>query len=195
MLASSPVKVDLTENDARRMRKVPQAQRLALFLLPLLATSSSLAASPKAVSGHRSMRHSHPAAKRHLAVHEISIVDESGRVCMTLSAAKGAPSIRMFGPDGAERMTASLNASGYGSIQITNPNESSPVASLAVDDKGAHVKFDRPGGASSYLFLNNAGESGAVFLDSSGKRSLDLLVTPSGATEVHRYDQPDTPIR
>lgn len=172
MLASSPVKVDLTENDARRMRKVPQAQRLALFLLPLLATSSSLAASPKAVSGHRSMRHSHPAAKRHLAVHEISIVDESGRVCMTLSAAKGTPSIRMFGPDGAERMTASLNASGYGSIQITNPNESSPVASLAVDDKGAHVKFDRPGGASSYLFLNNAGESGAVFLIAVEKEAL-----------------------
>lgn len=193
MPASSPVKVDLTENNARRTGKPLQAQRLALFLLPLLATPS-LAASPKAVSGHRSMRHFHPAVKRHLAAHEISIVDETGRVCMTLSAAKGTPSIRMFGPDGAERMTASLNASGYGSVQITNPNASSPVASLAVDDKGAHVKFARPGGASSYLFLNNAGESGAVFLDSSGKRSLDLLVTPSGATEVHRYDQPDKPI-
>jgi hypothetical protein len=140
------------------------------------------------------MRHSHPATKRHLSAHEISIVDETSRVCMTLSAAKGTPSIRMFGPDGAERMTASLNASGYGSVQITNPNASSPVASLAVDDKGAHVKFDRPSGASSYLFLNNAGESGAVFLDSSGKRSLDLLVTPTGATEIHRYDQPDKPI-
>jgi len=193
MPKSSPVKVDLTENNARRIRKPPQVQRLALFLLPLLATSS-LAASPKAASGHRSMRHSHPAVKRHLAAHEISIVDETGRVCMTLSAANGAPSIHMLGPDGAERMTASLNASGYGSIQITNPNESSPVASLAVDDKGAHVKFDRPGGASSYLFLNNAGESGAVFLNGSEKRSLDLLVTPTGATKVQRYDQPDKPI-
>jgi hypothetical protein len=63
------------------------------------------------------------------------------------------------------------------------------LATLAIDDKGTHVKFDRPGGASSYLFLNNIGESGVVFLDANGARKLDILVTAAGKTEVHRYDQ------
>jgi hypothetical protein len=133
------------------------------------------------------------ASRTHLRVRQIDIVDEAGRVCMTLSTIHSAASIRLFGSDGSEKMIVSLDSSGHGSVQIANPQSSGPSAALAVDDKGAHVKFDRPGGASSYLFLNNAGESGAVFLDNTGKRRLDLLVTPSGATEIHRYDQPNNP--
>ena len=129
------------------------------------------------------------ASTAHIKARQIDIVDEAGRVRMTLSTTHGAPSIQLFESDGVEKMVVSLDASGHGFVQIANPESSGPSAALAVDDKGAHVKFDRPGGASSYLFLNNAGESGAVFLDTSGNRRLDLLVTPSGTTEIHRYDQ------
>jgi hypothetical protein len=188
MQESSPAKGDLFRNNSWRSKNSVQDQILLTILL--LFAASPIPASSQSASAHTSMRHPHPMSKRHLTVREISIVDEAGRVCMTLSATKGAPSIHFFGPDGKERMTASLDSSGYGSIQIANPSVSSPVASLAVDDKGAHVKFDRLGGASSYLFLNNAGESGTVFLDSKGKRSLEILVTSSGETEIHRYDQP-----
>ncbi len=92
-------------------------------------------------------------------------------------------------------MTMVVDKNGYGSVRLSNPSPSGPVASLEIDDKGAHVKFDRPGGASSYLFLNNTGGSGVVLLDSKGSRKLVLIVAPSVETEFRCYDQsaPKTP--
>jgi hypothetical protein len=129
-----------------------------------------------------------------LIAHEIRIVDEKGQVRLILSAKSGSPTINMLGTDGAIRFSASLDGAGYGSIKILNPAATGPVASLELDDKGAHVKFDRPGGGSSYLFLNNAGESGAVFLDTNGKRRLNLLVKQDGQAEIQRFDEQQKPI-
>ena len=90
-----------------------------------------------------------------LKLQELRIVDESGRVCIVLSAHSGVPSIQLLGSDGSALLSASLSKDGFGAVKIENPNTSGSVAAIEVDDKGAHVKFDRPGGASSYLFLNN----------------------------------------
>ena len=116
------------------------------------------------------------------------MVDGSGVVRMILSTRSGAPEFSLLGQDGQVLLSASLDAQGFGSVQISNPAKGGPHAGLALDDKGAHVKFDRPGGASSYLFLNNEGESGAVFLDAGGRRRLNLLVKPNGESAMERFD-------
>jgi hypothetical protein len=46
---------------------------------------------------------------------------------------------------------------------------------------------DRPGGASSYLFLNNAGESGVVFVHANGVRRLNVLVGPDNDAKIERF--------
>jgi hypothetical protein len=79
-------------------------------------------------------------------------------------------------------------------VRIQGSDPSGPSASLEVDDKGSHVKFDRSGGASSYLFLNNAGESGVVLLDLNGKRRLNLLVQADGEPVVQRFNAQGQPI-
>ena len=116
-------------------------------------------------------------------------MDESDRVCIVLSAHNGAPSIQLLGTDGSALVSASLSENGFGAVKIENPNTSGSVAAIEVDDKGAHVKFDRPGGASSYLFLNNVGGSGAIFIDTQGKRRLNLLVPENGTAEIQRFDE------
>lgn len=97
--------------------------------------------------------------------------------------------MQLLDPLGQKRITISVDEHGYGTVHLLNPNPAAPVASLEIDDKGAHVKFDRPGGASSYLYLNNIAGSGVVLIDSAGTRKFDLMVDPSGETEFHRYDQ------
>lgn len=125
---------------------------------------------------------------------EVRIVDDQGKTRLILSAKTGLPVVTMLGSDGTVRLSMSLNQSDYGSIKIKNPNPAGPVAALELDDKGAHVKLDRPGGASSYLFLNNAGESGTVFLDANGKRRLNLLVTADGQAHITRFDEQQDPL-
>jgi hypothetical protein len=105
---------------------------------------------------------------------EIKIVDSQGHSRITMSAKSGNPVIRMLQTNGVPSVEVLLDATGHPTIKLANPDLKGPTAVLAVDDKGAHVKFDRPGGASSYLFLNNAGESGVVFVDSNGVRRLDI---------------------
>jgi hypothetical protein len=70
---------------------------------------------------------------------------------------------------------------------LMNP-DGGATASLAVDPKGAHVKFDRPGGASSYLFLNDEGVSGVVLFDKSGKRRYELLLNADSSVTTRRFD-------
>ena len=53
---------------------------------------------------------------------------------------------------------------------------------------------DRPGGASSYLFLNNAGESGVVFVDANGVRRLNVLVGPDNDAKIERFGSDGKPI-
>lgn len=125
---------------------------------------------------------------------EVRIVDDQGKTRLILSAKSGLPVVTMLGGNGAVRLSMSVNESDYGSIKINNPNPAGPVAALELDDKGAHVKFDRPGGASSYLFLNDAGESGTVFLDANGKRRLNLLVTVDGQAQITRFDEQQRPL-
>lgn len=124
-----------------------------------------------------------------ITLHAINIVNDSGKVVMTLSTANQSPVLRLLDVNGKPELTISLNQSGFSSIKLENPNVADPRAVLEIDDKGAHVKFDRAGGASSYLFLNNGGESGTVFLDAKGERRLETLVTPAGKTEIRRYDR------
>jgi hypothetical protein len=124
-----------------------------------------------------------------LRMRGLDIVDEQGKICMTLSASSQVPTLELLDSSGQKRVTITVDKSGYGAVLLSNPTVSGPIASLEIDDKGAHVKFDRPGGASSYLFLNNSGGSGVVLLDSKGSRKLDLMVAPSGETEFRRYDQ------
>jgi hypothetical protein len=56
------------------------------------------------------------------------------------------------------------------------------------------LKFDRPGGASSYLFLNNAGESGVVFVDANGVRRLNVLVGTDSDAKIEHFGSDGKPI-
>ena len=91
---------------------------------------------------------------------EIKIVDSQGRPRIIMSARSGNPVIQLLETNGAIGMEVLLDSTGRPAVKLANPDLKGPTAVLEVDDKGTHVLFDRPGGASSYLFLNNAGASG-----------------------------------
>ena len=65
---------------------------------------------------------------------------------------------------------------------------------LEVDDKGSHVKFDRPGGASAYVFLNNSGQSGIAFLDATGNGRFSIQVHANGDVTMQHLDDSGNPI-
>lgn len=154
--------------------------------LPSFANASSPRQTPSGVS----MKDTHKRSPKRtsLTLQDLRLVDGSGLVRLILSTRSGNPEISLLGVNGQVLLTASVDAKGFGSVQIRNPAQEGPGATFALDDKGAHVKFDRPGGASSYLFLNNQGESGAVFLDAGGRRRLDMIVKSNGESAVERFD-------
>jgi hypothetical protein len=65
---------------------------------------------------------------------------------------------------------------------------------LEIDDKGTHLKLDHPGGASTYLFMNDAGVSGLVFEDQNGKRRYEILREVDADTTVRRFDAEGKPL-
>jgi hypothetical protein len=118
---------------------------------------------------------------------EIRIVDEQGRLRMALSAKSGSPTIELLNADSRSSLMIALDDSGRPSLRLRNPNANGPVSAIEIDANGAHVKFDRPGGASSYLFLNNSGGSGVVLVDSKGVRRLEALVAADGSSTFVRF--------
>lgn len=124
-----------------------------------------------------------------IVTQEIQIVDAKGHPTMVLSGKSGMPIIEILRQDGQRALTLSLDDAGRPSVKLVNPDATAPTAALEIDDKGAHVKFDRPGGTSSYLFLNNAGGSGVVLIGPNGARSVDILAAPDGTTTIKRYDE------
>jgi hypothetical protein len=122
---------------------------------------------------------------------EIQIVDGNGNVRILLSAKSGVPIFQLADANKKTNALISLDEEGRPSIRLNNPEASGPSAIIEIDNNGTHVKFDHPGGASSYLFLNNAGGSGVVFIDAKGVRRLDALVHPDGTLSVDRYEGND----
>lgn len=126
----------------------------------------------------------HDAPPAPLITQEIRVTDAQGHSRILISAKDGVPTIQLLRGDDTPGATISLDAAGRPAIRLANPSPTSPTASLEIDDKGAHVKFDRPGGASSYVFLNNAGGSGMVLLDTKGQRKASLVLAPDGTMSV-----------
>lgn len=122
----------------------------------------------------------HDAPPAPLVTQEIRVTDAQGHPRIVISAKDGVPTIQFLRSDDTPGATISLDAAGRPAIRLANPSPTSPTASLEIDDKGAHVKFDRPGGASSYVFLNNAGGSGLVLIDAKGVRKASLVLAPDG---------------
>ncbi len=125
---------------------------------------------------------------------DIRIVDEQGNPRILLSARDGTPSIRLLRDDGTAGMSLALDAAGRPAVTLVNPLGLGPTAALEIDDKGAHVKLDRPGGASAYLFLNDAGASGLVLIDAAGKRRLNAIVAADGAVTIERLNDDGEPL-
>jgi hypothetical protein len=132
-----------------------------------------------------------PAKK--LTTTELTIVDAQGKPRLRLSAASKLPTLQMLKDNGDVALEISMDETNHPSIVLRNPDGGS-TASLAVDPKGAHVKFDRPGGASSYLFLNDEGVSGVVLLDTSGKRRYELLLDADSSVSTRRFDDAGNPL-
>lgn len=128
------------------------------------------------------------AAPPPVVTQELRIIDPEGNDRIVMSAAGGAPQIKMMRPDGHDGLAITLDGAGRASISLANPLATGPKAALEVDDKGAHVKFDREGGASSYLFLNNEGASGVVLIDSQGVRRLNITLDAAGTVAITRFD-------
>jgi len=125
---------------------------------------------------------------------EIRIVDEQGHTRLTLSAKGGTPRIKLLRSDGELGGEVSLDADGHPAIKLANADSNGPSATLEIDDKGAHVKFDGQGGASSYLFLNNSGGSGIVLFDARGIRRLNAVVAPDGTAKIERFGLDGKPL-
>ncbi len=125
---------------------------------------------------------------------QISIVDALGHPRIVMSVTDGLPTIVVLRADGTSAITARTDGAGRPTVILSNPLPGGPTAAFEIDDKGAHVKFDRPGGASAYLFLNNRGGSGAVLIDASGRRRLDAEVTADGTSKIDRLGSDGTPL-
>jgi hypothetical protein len=123
-----------------------------------------------------------------LVTSEVRLVDAAGKTRMLLSIQSGLPIMELLNEDGTPGLSASLDAAGQGSLKLHNPVAHGPDAAIEIDEKGAHVKFDRSGGSSAYLFLNNAGESGVVLIDNHGKRRVNMLVKEDGSSAIERLD-------
>ncbi len=121
-------------------------------------------------------------------------MDAHGPPRILLSAKDGTPRIVLSSTTGAPAVTLSVSPENLPSVVLENPNADNPTAAIEVDDKGAHVKFDRKGGASSYLLLNNAGTSGVVLIDAAGLRRVEVLVNPDGSSQIVRYDDQGHPL-
>lgn len=132
-----------------------------------------------------------PDAPPPIITQEIRIVDPAGEPRLILSAASGTPSVVLLGNDATPKARLALDADGRPSLVLSNPDGNGPVAAIEIDDKGAHVKFDRPGGASSYLFLNTGGGSGLVLIDGTGKRRVSVVVGPDGHVAVQGFEGSD----
>lgn len=90
----------------------------------------------------------------------------------------------MLRADGTAGLSAALDAAGRPCLTLANPDAAAPTMAVEIDDKGAHVKLDRPGGASAYVFLNNAGTSGLVLIDPAGQRRFEAIVSADVTTRV-----------
>jgi hypothetical protein len=126
------------------------------------------------------------AAPPPVVTQEIWILDEQGHPRLLLSAKGGTPNIQLLRSDGKLGSKLSLDADGRPAVKLANTNSNGRTAALEIDDKGAHVKFDGPGGASSYLFLNNAGGFGIVLFDAQRVRRLNAAIGPDGAAKIER---------
>lgn len=120
---------------------------------------------------------------------EIRVVDQTGRPRIVMSAKAGPPSIMLLRDDAKAAATIKLDKDDRPSVTLGNPDAGAPGASLEIDGKGAHVKFDRPGGSSSYLFLNNSGGSGVVLIDPQGVRRASIIVSADGKVAVEGLDR------
>ena len=119
---------------------------------------------------------------------EVRIVDAKGQARLVLAAPPEGPNVRLLTPDGQSRAELSLDAAGRPTLKLSSPAPAQPAVALEIDDKGAHVKFDRPAGGSSYLFLNNAGATGVVLIDVKGVRRLQAALGSDGEPRVRRFD-------
>jgi len=129
-----------------------------------------------------------PTAPAPVVTQEIQIVDGDGHPRLVLSAKSGSPAIEMLRANGRASFVVSLDAAGRPTIKLSNPDEAGPTATLEIVDSGTHVKFVRPGGGTSYLFLNNAGGSGVVLIDTNGVRRLVALAPADGTVRIERFD-------
>lgn len=119
---------------------------------------------------------------------EIRLRDASGAPRLVLSARGEAPSITLLRTDGTAGLSATLDTAGRPSLTLANPDATAPTLAVEIDDKGAHVKLDRQGGASAYVFLNNAGTSGLVLIDAQGRRRFEAIVGTDGTARMTRLD-------
>jgi hypothetical protein len=156
----------------------------------LVGSASLMPESSLAQAHSHKQQHHHrsiPMPAKPFKTTELIIVDAQGRARLRFSAASKVPTFQMLTDKGAVGLEVSMDESNHPSISLLNPDGGS-TASLAVDDKGAHVKFDRPGGATSYLFLNDEGVSGIVLADKSGKRRYELLLSADSSVTTRRFD-------
>jgi len=118
---------------------------------------------------------------------ELEIVDLAGNTRIRLSASDETPSIDLLTAGGSSSASLRLNGDGRPSLLFNNLTPDGPTAILEIDDKGAHIKFNRETGASTYLFLNNAGGSGVVIYDAEGQRRLSIVVAPDGKISISPF--------
>ena len=78
---------------------------------------------------------------------EVRLVDAAGNTRLLLTTRSGTPSLQFLSGNGTVGMTADLDQEGRGAFRIQNPEAQCPGASIEVDAKGTHVKFDKPNGA------------------------------------------------
>jgi hypothetical protein len=161
---------------------------ILIFLILVTVLSAGTAAIVSYVTTQKRVSASFTIDK--LRTQRFEFVDSEGRSYLSISSSAQGSRVELRDGSGQARLGLLLDPQGRPAVRLSNPDTAGPTASLEIDDKGTHVKFDRPGGASSYVFLNNEGGSGLVSLDGKGQRKLQLLVNAAGETQFQRFDLP-----
>jgi hypothetical protein len=155
--------------------------------------AASLSAQAPTQGPVKPRQHGPTSSSKAVVTRELKLVDSEGHVRILLTTDRDQPVVRMFRGDGKPAMVLALDGNGNPSVQLHNPNGGAS-AILEIDDKGTHLKMDHPGGASIYLFLNDAGVSGLVLEDQNGKKRYEILKEVNTEASVTRLDAQGKPL-
>jgi hypothetical protein len=106
------------------------ASRAALLLFLVFGSAAENRGAAQAGLNRRSVVKREPAP---VVTNEIRLVDAAGKTRLLLSTKSGLPVVQLLDDKGTPGISASLDATGHGSLKLHNPADGAPDAVIEID--------------------------------------------------------------